>query len=100
MSDDYECARCGAKHKREELTQTSSGSLFCSSCWNSLKNEPKRRCPIDDSEMNRHVVSDVVFIDTCSKCGGSWFDRGELDVIRKMWRENGWKEGFFLGWLL
>jgi len=99
MSTDYQCVRCGTSHKWEELTQTSQGNLFCSKCWKALKTETKRPCPVDDSEMEKQLVSDMVYIDTCAKCGGTWFDRGELDLIRKKWREEDWRDGFMVGWL-
>jgi Zn-finger nucleic acid-binding protein len=50
--------------------------------------------------MKKRLVADVVVIDVCAKCGGLWFDRGELEVIEKKSREVGWNEGFFLGMLL
>src|SRR6185503_12984927 len=85
MAEEYNCLRCGKEYPWEQLTQTKEGNLFCAECWQQVTTERKRNCPVDNSEMEKHLVCDVVLIDTCLKCGGTWFDQGELDIIRKRW---------------
>jgi Zn-finger nucleic acid-binding protein len=29
-----------------------------------------------------------VIVDTCSRCGGIWLDKGELDALRMAWSEH------------
>jgi hypothetical protein len=84
------------------MTSTSAGNLFCAECWSRIdpKHEALRKCPVDGADMKKRLVADVVVIDVCAKCGGLWFDRGELEVIEKKSREVGWNEGFFLGIML
>ncbi len=43
-------------------------------------------CPRDNIEMDEVRKLDVV-IDICSKCGGVWLDKGELDKLREAWQE-------------
>ena len=101
MSDDYYCSRCGKGYKWEQMAQTPEGNLFCRECLVKLdaKSEPKHRCPVDGAEMQKRLVGGLVLIDSCSACGGTWFDKYELEVIQKRWRDAGWQEGFFTGWL-
>jgi Zn-finger nucleic acid-binding protein len=63
------------------------------------KNEPTRKCPVDGAGMTKRLVSDVILIDTCAQCGGIWFDKGELEVMRKKSKDAGWNEGFVIGML-
>ena len=102
MLEDFNCFRCGKGYKREQMTSTSAGNLFCPACWSRVdpKNEELRKCPVDGADMKKRLVADVVVIDVCAKCGGLWFDKGELEVIEKKSRDAGWNQGFFLGMLL
>ena len=102
MLGDSTCFRCGKSYKQEEMTATSAGNLFCPACWSRVnpKNEALRKCPVDDANMKKRLVVDAVVIDVCVKCGGLWFDKGELEVIERKSREAGWNQGFFLGMLL
>jgi len=46
--------------------------------------EPMIRCPRDDTELRGRIVAGTIFpfrIDECTKCGGTWFDRGELRKV-------------------
>ena len=101
MSDRFYCSRCSEGYKWEQMVQTSEGNLFCPECWPKLdaKNEPKRKCPVDGNEMQKRLVAGLVLIDTCSACGGTWFDKHELKVIQQRWKDAAWNEGFFVGWL-
>lgn len=101
MSDNFSCSRCGGGYKWEQMIQTPEGNLFCPQCWPKLdlKNEPKRKCPVDGSEMQKRLVMGLVLIDTCSACRGTWFDKDELEVIKKRWKDESWNKGYFLGWL-
>lgn len=42
------------------------------------------RCPKCGIEMDEVRKLDVI-VDVCSKCGGVWLDRGELDALREAW---------------
>jgi hypothetical protein len=91
FSDDYACVRCGAAHKWEEFKSTPEGNLFCSQCWKSMdiKNEAKRKCPVDGIDMDKKIIQGLAIIDSCSICGGSWFDKDEFRVILKVAEEKG-----------
>lgn len=101
MLEDF-CFRCGKNSKREQMTSTPAGHLYCPDCWSRVdpKNEPLRKCPVDGTDLKKRLVADVVVIDTCAKCRGMWFDRGELELIEKKSRDAGWNQGFFLGMML
>ena len=48
------------------------------------KGEPHwMKCPKCGSELKEEAFQEVVKIDTCSECGGQFFDRGELDLLLK-----------------
>ena len=96
----YNCVRCGGAFNWESLTSTPEGNLFCSSCWKHFKNEPLRKCPVDGVEMKKRIVADVMNIDVCPACKGTWFDRNELEVLLKRAEAEGWNGGFLLGFLL
>ena len=102
MSDDYNCSRCGKGYLWEQMNSTPEGNIFCPDCWPKLdlKNEPIRKCAVDGTEMGKRLVGGLVLIDTCTACGGTWFDKSELEVIRQRAEDAGWSDGFFLGWLL
>jgi DNA-directed RNA polymerase subunit RPC12/RpoP len=99
---DFHCSRCGEGSKWEQMNATAEGHLFCPDCWSRIdaKHEPKRRCPADGAEMKKQLIAGMVLLDKCPECGGTWFDQGELDVIKKMWQDESWNKGFFWGWLL
>jgi membrane associated rhomboid family serine protease len=42
----------------------------------------KLRCPVDGNELERTAFQGIE-IDVCKKCGGVWFDRGELDDVMR-----------------
>ena len=50
-----------------------------------------KKCPTCDAELKIKVIGDVD-IDECEKCGGIWFDRGELEQAEKAADSN-------LGWI-
>lgn len=81
--------------------QTAEGHLFCPECQSKVDagTEPKRKCPVDGTEMVKRMAAGLVLIDICSACGGTWFDKHELEVIQKRFKDDGWNEGFFMGWL-
>jgi hypothetical protein len=83
------------------MTATPSGTLFCPDCWPKFNphSEPKRQCPVDSVEMTKRVIEDLIVIDICEVCGGTWFDKGELEVINKLSVDTGMRKGFFWGWL-
>jgi len=97
MSDDYNCARCGLAFKWEQLIQTPMGNLFCVDCWQAFKNEPLRKCPVDNIDMKKEVVAEIIQVDRCTICGGIWFDKNELKVVQEQWKETGFREAASLG---
>jgi DNA-directed RNA polymerase subunit RPC12/RpoP len=101
VAKDYKCSRCNQAFDWEELVQTPVGNLFCSDCWPKVdpQREPKRKCPVDATEMTKQVIRDVVMVDRCSTCGGIWFDKHELRAVQKMAKQAGFEEGFFSGFL-
>ena len=62
--------------------------------------EAQRKCPVDGQHMIKRRVADAVVIDTCAKCGGLWFDKGELEIIERKSRDLGWQSGFFTSIML
>ena len=102
MPEDSKCSRCGKSYQSEQMTKTRTGNIFCPACWSRVdpKNEALRKCPVDGTDMKKRLIADVVVIDACTKCGGLWFDKGELEVIERKSREAGWNEGFFLSIML
>jgi uncharacterized protein len=46
-----------------------------------MKERPE--CPRCDSDL-REMSKDGVLIDVCSRCGGVWLDRGELEKIIRL----------------
>jgi hypothetical protein len=102
MADDQNCFRCGETYESNKLTASPAGNSFCEACWSQIKPriETFRKCPVDGAEMKKRLVADAVIIDVCAKCGGLWFDKGELEIIEKKSREMGWQQGFFSSILL
>ena len=101
MSDTkYNCIRCEGEYDWEVLTATPEGNLFCPSCWKQFTNEAKRNCPVDGTEMNKRRIADVILLDVCPACQGTWFDKNELEVLLKKSKDAGWNLGFTLGFIL
>ena len=96
---DYHCFRCNAAHKFEHFKTTPEGNLFCQNCWKSMdsKNEEKRKCPVDQIEMNKHIIHGLAMIDKCPTCGGTWFDINEIEILLKEAEAKGYGKGFFIG---
>jgi membrane associated rhomboid family serine protease len=42
----------------------------------------KLRCPVDGNDLER-VAFQGIEVDLCKKCGGIWFDQGELDDVMR-----------------
>lgn len=101
LFENEHCVRCGAGYKWEQMTPTPEGNLFCPTCWQQMdaKREATRRCPVDGAEMDKRLVAEVVMVDACRACGGTWFDKGELKIIEKKAEEEGWGKGFLWGWV-
>jgi demethoxyubiquinone hydroxylase (CLK1/Coq7/Cat5 family) len=41
------------------------------------------KCPKCGSDLKEELIEQVVRVDTCSECGGQYFDQGELDLLIK-----------------
>ncbi|HYW73730.1 MAG TPA: zf-TFIIB domain-containing protein [Pyrinomonadaceae bacterium] len=102
MADDQSCFRCGKRQEGEQLASSVEGNKFCPECWVKVNavGEGSRKCPVDGVDMIKRRVADAVVIDTCQKCGGLWFDKGELEIIERKSRDMGWQSGFFTSIML
>lgn len=102
MADNENCYRCGARFESQQLKASDLGNHFCRECWAKINasGEASRKCPVDGIDMIKRRVADVVVIDTCGKCGGLWFDRGELEIVERKSRDMGWQGGFFTSVML
>jgi hypothetical protein len=102
MTEHETCFRCGARFESNQLTASELGNHFCQECWGKInaRGEASRKCPVDGLDMIKRRVADAVVIDTCSKCGGLWFDKGELEIIERKSRDMGWQGGFFTSVML
>lgn len=49
--------------------------------------------------MEKRMVADLIQVDVCSVCSGTWFDRNELEFLLKKSLDEGWRSGFVLGTL-
>lgn len=50
--------------------------------------------------MQKRLIYDIAIIDACSECGGIWFDKGELELLKKKDADENWDKGFFWGMLI
>jgi hypothetical protein len=89
MFDNYYCFRCKQGFKWEQMTATKSGTLFCPDCWQKInpENEPERNCPVDGAVMKKVFMAEVLVIDVCPTCQGTWFDKAELDFLKQRARD-------------
>ena len=102
MANDLTCYRCGSRFESSQLSASELGNSFCGECWARINaaGEASRKCPVDGLDMIKRRVADAVVIDTCGKCGGLWFDKGELEIIERKSRDMGWQGGFFTSVML
>ena len=63
--------REAANTRKKELEEKHKGQPY----W--------MRCPKCGSDLKEEALEEVVKIDTCSECGGQFFDSGELDLLLK-----------------
>ncbi len=40
-------------------------------------------CPRDQSTLERQLLVEGIEIDNCTLCGGTWLDKGELEVLQR-----------------
>lgn len=102
MADNETCFRCGTRFELNQLTASELGNRFCQECLAKINasGEASRKCPVDGLDLIKRRVADAVVIDTCGKCGGLWFDKGELEIIERKSRDMGWQGGFFTSVML
>ena len=84
------CVRCGG-----DLVSPPHGLPICATCQATIRagREDARHCPVDHSPLSKEVVWNVV-LDRCTKCGGIWFDEGELKLLIHGREIEGFLEGF------
>ena len=73
--------REAANTRKKELEEKHKGQPY----W--------MKCPKCGSDLKEEAFEDVVKIDTCSECGGQFFDRGELDLLLKSRRSTAQRGG-------
>lgn len=75
------CVRCG---KNRTMIET-EGIPTCHECSMKImvKHEKSRKCPFDNQIMNKQIVRNLI-IDICPECSGVWFDKKEVNLIRKI----------------
>ncbi len=42
------------------------------------------KCPVDNTKLKKHLLilmGEEVEIDKCMKCGGVWYDKGEVEKV-------------------
>jgi hypothetical protein len=102
MADNQTCFRCAKQFAGDQLQQSTSGNRFCQECWMKVNalGEGTRKCPVDGLDLMKRRVADAVVIDACQKCGGLWFDKGELEIVERKSRDMGWQTGFFTSIML
>jgi hypothetical protein len=102
MLDGERCIRCQKKYKFEELSAGPDGFSTCPTCAEKINPalEAKRRCPVDDQEMTKRLVGNVVILDKCLACGGVWFDGDELPIVNRLIKNEAFSKGMLLGWFL
>ncbi len=77
------CSRCGQRRTRREY----EGLPTCESCEQMIEakvkaaNEQTRRCPIDQADMGKEIILNLV-VDRCPSCSGVWLDGGELEQMK------------------
>jgi len=96
-TDAEECVRC-REHPAIDLLD---GLPTCQRCAGLLrvKAETKRACPVDQTEMQKDVLQNLV-IDRCPSCGGIWLDHEELEVLLRLAAEKSGEQGFLGSMLL
>lgn len=77
---------------------------MCANCWlqAQAEQEEKRVCPVDGTRMRKGAIQDVI-IDRCPECKGIWLDGGELDLVKKMVKEENsgqFASGFITGMII
>ena len=91
------CVRC----REQAASEVLDGLPTCTRCADLLrvKAEKAHRCPVDDAEMRKEVIQNLV-IDRCPQCGGIWLDHDELEALLRLAADRSDDEGFLGGMLL
>ena len=63
--------REAANRRKRELAEKHGGEAF----W--------MTCPKCGTRLHEETLKDVVRVDSCSGCGGMYFDHGDLDLLIK-----------------
>jgi hypothetical protein len=79
MSKDGLCARCNYAY----ATTIDDNMPVCDECKNKFATEEIRKCPVDQEDMNKIIVQNVL-IDKCPKCHGIWLDGDEVGVLNNL----------------
>ena len=63
--------RAAANTRKQKIEEKHKGEAY----W--------MTCPKCGTALEEEVLEEVVRVDTCSNCGGTYFDRGELELLIK-----------------
>ena len=91
------CVRC-RENPSSELLGALPTCLRCADLLR-LKAEDTHMCPVDQTEMRKDVLQNLV-IDRCPSCGGIWLDHDELEVLLRLAAEKSGDPGFLGSMLL
>jgi hypothetical protein len=102
MFDGENCVRCRKRFKFEDLRPGPDGFSICEPCEGriALATDPKRRCPVDGSEMDKRIVGGVALLDKCLSCGGVWFDNDELPIVNHLIKQQAFQKALALAFLV
>ena len=100
MSEKTEAVRC-VRCRENPSSELLDGLPTCQRCADLLrqKAEQTRVCPVDQTEMRKEVLQNLV-IDRCPSCGGIWLDHEELEVLLRLAAEKSGDQGFLGSMLL
>ena len=90
MSKDNLCIRCNYAY----ATTSDEGLPVCEGCKSKRTEEPTRTCPVDQTEMKKIFVQNVM-IDKCPKCSGIWLDGDEVNLLNGLAKgsyDNSWSK--------
>ncbi len=96
MLNGERCILCNAYFKFEQLQAGPDGFGICRNCAvkTSAANDLRRRCPVDESAMDKALLRGVVLVDRCPSCNGVWFDGDKLQIVDRGIRADVRAEGF------
>ena len=68
--------REAANGRKKAIEEKHKGEPYWMTC-------PKCGTALEEQVLEEQVLEDVVRVDSCSHCGGTYFDEGELELLIK-----------------